>query len=74
MTSRLRLADTLSALVLLASCTDSPVVTRSTEPPSSASAASPVGRAPDSSGLAAAKRAAGIALPLAVAVLVPHEG
>lgn len=61
MTSRLRLAATLSGLVLLAGCSDSPVVTRSAEPPSSASSAPPVGRAPDSSGLTAAKRAAGIA-------------
>jgi thiol-disulfide isomerase/thioredoxin len=61
MTSRLRLAATLSALVLLAGCTDSPVVTRSAAPPATTSSAPSVGRAPDSSGLAPAKRSAGIA-------------
>lgn len=61
MRPRLRLAALLSGLVLLGGCTDSPVVTRSTEPPTSTSAAPSVRRAPDSSGLAAAKRVAGIA-------------
>lgn len=60
MTYRLRLAVALSALVLLAGCTDAPVVTRAAEPISTSSAP-PLGRAPNSGGLATAKRAAGIA-------------
>jgi len=57
----LRLAATLSALVLLAGCTEGPAVTRSSESPASTSSTPTVTPAPDSSGLAGAKRAAGIA-------------
>ena len=56
--SRWRPAVAAALLVLLSGCTSAPAVTRSTGP---SSVPAPPPRAPDSSGLAAAKQAAGIA-------------
>jgi cytochrome c biogenesis protein CcmG/thiol:disulfide interchange protein DsbE len=58
MTGRLRLAAAVGLLALLSACTQAPAVTRSSEAAQTTGAAPD--RAPDSSGLGAAKKAAGI--------------
>ncbi len=55
------LAAAVTVLVVLAGCTQSPAVTRSTTAPTAEAPPASAGPAPDSSGMAAAKKAAGIA-------------
>lgn len=61
MSWRPRLLTGLAALTLLTGCTAEPVVTRSSQAPTTATSTATSDPAPDSSGLAGAKAAAGIA-------------